>query len=173
MSERMNRIKVFAKELLGVLATDHRVYVAGNGGSASTASHFAEDLAKMGFDVTCLCDSVSRLTAIVNDSGWGATYTEQMRHFHKGDALVLFTVHGCEATSTTGGSQNVYEAAKLCKDRGGELFVFSGNDGGHLAKFFVRNGNFLTIRSGDCNVVEPAHVRQAHEVFAALKEMMK
>ena len=166
-------VKVFARELFGVGVTEHRIYVAGNGGSASTAQHFASDLMKLGFDVLCLCDNVARITAIVNDDGWDKLYTEQMRHFHAGDALVLFSVHGCEATKTTGGSTNLYEAAKLCRERKGELFVFSGNNGGHLAAFFKKNGCFLTLGSSDCDVVEGVHVVQSHAVCAALKEMLR
>ena len=163
-------IREFARRLAGLLATNRRIYICGNGGSASAASHFASDLNKLGFDAVSFTDNFSRASAIINDEGWDYLYTSQMGHFGKGDALILFTVHGCEATKTTGGSANLYEAAKLCRERMGDLYVFSGNDGGHLARNF--KGQFLTVKSGDCDVVEGIHVVLAHLVLAEIKEMM-
>lgn len=163
-------VREFARRLAGLLATGRRVYICGNGGSAANGSHFSADLEKLGFDAKCLTDNVARVTAIVNDCGWDRLFTEQMGRFHKGDALVVFTVHGCEATKTTGGSANLYEAAKLCRGRGGDLYVFSGNDGGRLAKAF--RGQFLTVKSGDCDVVEGIHVVLSHMVLAEIREMM-
>ena len=176
VTENLNGISpacvgVFSRRLAGLLATGRRVYVVGNGGSASSASHFTADLCKLGFDAVCLSDNAARVTAIVNDSGWDKLFTEQMGRFHKGDALVVFTVHGCEATKATGGSANIYEAARLCRDRLGDLYVFSGNDGGHLAKMF--KGQYLTVKSGDCDVVEGIHSTLAHMVLAEIKDVLK
>lgn len=164
------KVREFAKRLAGALVS-RRVYVCGNGGSAAMAGHFTADLQKLGFDALCLVDNAARVTAMVNDEGWDKLFTAQMGRFHKGDALVVFTVHGCEATQTTGGSANIYEAVKLCRERMGDLYVFSGNDGGHLAKCF--KGQFLSVRSSDCAVVEGIHAVLAHMVCAEIKEMMK
>ncbi len=167
------KVREFAKRLAGVLATGRRVYVAGNGGSSLTCQHFASDLLHLGFDVVCMVDNIARITAIINDLGWNNLFTKQMARFGAGDALVIFTVHGCVPTDTTGGRANIYATARLCRDRNGELFVFSGNGGGHLTKFFKHNGNFLTIPSGDCDVVEGVHSVLAHMVCAEIKEMIK
>ena len=74
-----------------------QVFIAGNGGSASTATHFTCDLAKFTFvegkprfRVLCLNDNVPLVSALTNDLGWENIYIEQLRNlFNQGDVLVL------------------------------------------------------------------------------------
>src|SRR5208337_5236112 len=79
-----------------------RVFTAGNGGSASTAQHFACDLAKFvipegerPFDVRCLTDNISLYTAWANDAAREDVFVNQMRGLLRpGDVLILISVHG-------------------------------------------------------------------------------
>lgn len=166
------RIMGFSDKLYEIWEKGGRVYIAGNGGSASTASHFSSDLMNLGFDVICMTDNISRITALTNDRGWGKVYTEQMAHFNEKDALVIITVHGCEGAQDAGPwSKNLLEAAYLVFERDGEVLVLSGNDGGFLAGTIC--ARFLTISSSDVNVVEGIHLVLTHLICADLERRMK
>lgn len=118
------------------------VYVMGNGGSASTASHFACDLAKWTtmsgkprFRVLCLNDNIPLLSALTNDEGWAAVYTEQLKAWLEPlDVVVAFSVHGGSGNGNAGAwSQNLPAALRLAKDRGARVVGFSGDGGGLMA----------------------------------------
>ncbi len=168
----VDRITGFTDMLLEIWKKGGKIYIAGNGGSASTASHFTSDLMNLGFDVVCMTDNISRVTALTNDKGWGKIYIEQMTHFNEKDALILITVHGCEGAQDAGPwSKNLLEAAYLAFGRGGEVLVLSGNNGGYLAGAIC--ARFLVISSQDVNVVEGIHLVLTHLICADLKRRPK
>ena len=88
--------------LLDCYRRQGRVFTAGNGGSASTAQHFACDLAKFvipdggrPFDVRCLTNNISLYTAWANDAAREEVFVNQMRGLLRpGDVLILISVHG-------------------------------------------------------------------------------
>lgn len=174
--EELERIKIFdvhkfTKNL--VASSGRRFFIIGNGGSASTASHFAADLQNLGYDAACLADSPARVTSLVNDKGWGRVYTEQMAHFVKDDALVVFTVHGCTGAEEVGPwSQNILEAVQLALKIGGEVFLFSGLSGGYFKDHHL-DVKRLTVKSGDTDVVEGIHLVLTHQICSFLKEIDK
>jgi D-sedoheptulose 7-phosphate isomerase len=115
------------------------VFVAGNGGSAGTATHFAADLNKMTsipgrprLRAMSLGDNVPLVSAIVNDEGWENLYTEQLETFFApGDALVAISVHGGKGRDKAGAwSQNLVKAIDWVKARGGTTIGLAGFDGG-------------------------------------------
>ncbi len=117
------------------------VFLAGNGGSASTASHFACDLAKWTrvegqprFRVMALTDNMPLFSALVNDEGPAAVYAEQLEPFvGAGDVLVLLSVHGGSGGDKAGPwSQNLLRALHLARERGARTIGLSGFDGGAL-----------------------------------------
>lgn len=75
---------------------DNRVFICGNGGSASTATHFACDMAKTTilpgkkrFKVECINDNVPLMLALINDDGFDNLFCEQLKSkFQKGDILI-------------------------------------------------------------------------------------
>lgn len=150
----------------------HRVYCAGNGGSASIASHFSADLCALGFDATCLCDAVPRVSALTNDAGWNKVYTEQMTHAKPGDVLVLFTVHGSVGAADAGPWSTNLKAAWLEAERRGMwVIVFSGNSGGFFKDTHV---SLVAVESAEPYVVEGALGVLTHHVCAQLKaELVK
>ena len=118
-----------------------QVFVAGNGGSASTATHFACDLAKFTvvgdkrrFRAICLNDNIPLISALTNDLGWENIYHEQLLNLmNPGDYLVLLSVHGGSGADKAGvWSQNLLKAAKYVQENGGKVIGFSGFDGGAL-----------------------------------------
>jgi D-sedoheptulose 7-phosphate isomerase len=149
--------------------TDNQVFVIGNGGSASTATHFACDLnkwvsdgAERRFRAFSLVDNVPLVSALTNDNGWSDIYSEQLRNFFRpGDVLVAISVHGGSGSDRAGPwSQNLLKAVKYAKDNGGKVVGLSGFDGGALKT------------ASDACVVVPAdstpHVEGMHLVLTHL-----
>jgi len=155
--------------LYGAWKRDNQVFVIGNGGSASTSTHFASDLNKWvsdeadrKFRAFALVDNIPLVSALTNDNGWGDIYVEQLRNFfRKGDVLVAISVHGGSGSDKAGPwSQNLLKAVKYVKDNGGEVVGLSGFDGGVLKT------------AADACIVVPAestpHVEGMHLVLTHL-----
>jgi len=148
---------------------DAQVFVIGNGGSASSSTHFACDLnkwvsdeAERKFRAFALVDNIPLMSALTNDNGWSDVYSEQLRNFfRKGDVLVAISVHGGSGSDRAGPwSQNLLKAVKYVKDNGGKVVGLSGFDGGVLKT------------AADACVVVPAestpHVEGMHLVLTHL-----
>jgi D-sedoheptulose 7-phosphate isomerase len=117
------------------------VFVAGNGGSAGTATHLAADLNKMTaipghprLRAMSLSDNIPLVSAIINDDGWENLYTEQLETFYSpGDVLVAISVHGGTGRDKAGAwSQNLVKAIEWVKARGGTTIGLAGFDGGAM-----------------------------------------
>jgi len=135
---------------------DGTVYVAGNGGSASTASHWTNDLGKAtkasgrGYmRVMCLSDNVSWLTALANDEGYEWVFSGQLENFAgPGDMLVVL--------SASGNSPNLLRAVDLALERGVVTVALLGFDGGAL-KQRVHEYLWLPTEVGEYGLVESGH----------------
>ena len=117
------------------------VFVAGNGGSAGTATHLAADLSKMTaipgrprLRALSLTENVPLMSAIINDDGWENLYTEQLENLYTpGDMLVTISVHGGQGRDKAGAwSQNLVRAIEWVKARGGTTIGLAGFDGGAM-----------------------------------------
>lgn len=127
-----------AMEIVSVLKaardSGRRVYVCGNGGSASTASHMASDLNKGAtrkdsprFRAIALTDNIASMTAHANDSSYEDIFVEQLKnHLEKGDVVV--------AISGSGNSTNVLKAVEYANALGATTIGLSGFDGGKLSR---------------------------------------
>ena len=110
-----------------------RVYTMGNGGSASTAQHFACDLAKYvippgqrPFDVRCLTDNVSLYTAWANDAERADVFVNQMRGLlTPGDVVLAISVHG-----GSGFSADLVRAVRFGNEVGAATVALVGFYGG-------------------------------------------
>ena len=118
-----------------------RMYLMGNGGSASTASHLVNDFGKCTvlpgrkrFKVIGLTDNPALITALVNDNGFDNLYSEQLLNFiEPGDTLVGFSAHGGSGKDKAGlWSQNLLKAYGIAKEHGVKTIGFSGYDGGAM-----------------------------------------
>jgi D-sedoheptulose 7-phosphate isomerase len=121
--------------------TGNAVYTMGNGGSASTASHFACDLAKCTIvsgkkrlRATAVVDNVPLVSAWTNDSGFGSIFAQQLQPWlEEGDVVIELSVHGGSGDGDAGPwSQNLVQVARLAKERGAKVIGFSGFGGGAL-----------------------------------------
>jgi D-sedoheptulose 7-phosphate isomerase len=137
------------------------IYVAGNGGSASTASHWVNDLGKATkiqgrppMRVISLSDNISWLTALANDEGYQRVFSGQLENFAQpGDVLVVI--------SASGNSPNLLRAVELARERGLETIAFLGFDGGAL-KTKVDHCLWLPTEKGAYGVVESGHSLLCH-----------
>lgn len=169
--------------LMHVWRNRRTVFVMGNGGSASTATHFAADLAKYTisdgkprFKVICLTDNVPLVSAWTNDGGFHSIFVEQMSPWlEPGDALVGFSVHGCSGAGSAGPwSQNMVRAMQAAKEGGATVIGFSGYDGGamaHLADYCLTVP--VDIDELGTPLVESIHVLLHHLVVHHLRERIK
>jgi D-sedoheptulose 7-phosphate isomerase len=156
------------------------VYAMGNGGSASTSSHFVCDLAKVTivpgrprFRVLGLTDNVPLTSAWTNDSGFGAVFAEQLEPWlEEGDVVVGFSVHGGSGEGDSGPwSQNLVRAVGLARERGARVIGFSGFDGGALARLAdVCVTIPVSAEPEGTALVESLHVTLHHLVCVALRE---
>ncbi len=121
--------------LLDAYRRQGRVFTAGNGGSASTAQHFACDLAKYvippgarPFDVRSLTDNVSLYTAWANDAAREDVFANLMRGLLKPeDVVILISVHG-----GAGFSGDLVRALRYANEVGARTISLVGFDGGTL-----------------------------------------
>ncbi len=155
----------------------------GCGGSASTATHFAADLAKTvmvngkkGFRAISLVDNIPLVSAWTNDKGWGSVFSGQLDQWlGPNDVLVGFSVHGGSGEGDAGPwSQNLIQAMKLAKDRKAKIIGFSGFDGGAMKQMAdVCLIVPVNMEPYGTPVVEAFHVVLHHGIIYALKNMIK
>ena len=157
---------------------DNQVIVFGNGGSASTSTHFACDLNKWvsdkadrKFRAFALVDNIPLVSALTNDNGWSDVYYEQLRNFfRKGDVVVAISVHGGSGSDKAGPwSQNLLKAVKYAKDNGGKIVGLSGFDGGVLNQV---SDACIVVPANSTPHVEGMHLVLTHLMCEQLREMI-
>jgi D-sedoheptulose 7-phosphate isomerase len=148
------------------------VFTMGCGGSASTATHFAADLAKTvgGFKTVSLVDNIPLVSAWTNDFGWDTIFEGQLRSWwvKRHDVLVGFSVHG----GNSKWSGNLAKGMRLMKDRKARVIGFSGFDGGELKK---GADACLVVPTGELYgtpLVEAMHVVLAHGIIFELRQRL-
>jgi D-sedoheptulose 7-phosphate isomerase len=155
---------------------DRAVYICGNGGSASTATHFASDLNKYvssdaphRFRAFALVDNVPLMSALTNDDGWSDVYSYQLEAFMKeGDVLVGISVHGGSGSDKAGPwSQNLLKAVKVAKEKKGKVVGLIGFDGGMLRKLADAS---IVVPADSTPQVEGFHLVLTHLISARLKD---
>lgn len=141
------------------------VYLMGNGGSASTASHFATDLMHCSLinhrpiiRAVSLSDNISLITAISNDRGYEYAFSHQLERLaKKGDILI--------AISASGNSKNLIEAFKTARSMGVTTVALVGFDGGKIMRMADYVVHVKTVK-GQYGPVEDAHLFIDHMVSA-------
>ncbi len=141
------------------------VFIIGNGGSASNASHFCDDLGKSTVGdyqkqkrpkALSLTDNVSYLTAWANDTQYERVFVEQLKNLAGRDDLLI-------AISVSGNSPNILRAVKWANAQGLRTFALTGYDGGKLKKLAQ---NALHVKLADMGMVESIHLLLFQYVLA-------
>jgi D-sedoheptulose 7-phosphate isomerase len=115
------------------------IFVCGNGGSASTASHFVCDMVKGAsfgresrFRIMALTDSLPTITAYSNDVSYDCVFAEQLKNFAQPGDVVI-------AISGSGNSPNVLRAIEYAGSIGCRTIALTGRDGGKLGPLVELN----------------------------------
>ena len=141
-----------------------KVYICGNGGSASTASHFAGDYNKglkdYGFDFICLSDNLPTMMAIANDISYDEIFRYQVKDkLHSNDIVI--------GISGSGNSQNIVNILDYAKQCGAYTVGVTGYDGGKV-KQIVDLAIHFPLK--DMQIVEDLHLILNHMTMRILKE---
>ena len=138
-----------------------RIFVCGNGGSASTASHFATDLVKgasfgreQRFRIMALTDSLPTITAYSNDVSYDCVFEEQLKNFAQAGDVVI-------AISSSGRSPNVVRAVEYGNASGCTTIALTGRDGGPLGRAAQLNIHAAHEHTGR---IEDLHVVVMHMI---------
>jgi D-sedoheptulose 7-phosphate isomerase len=137
---------------------NRQIFVCGNGGSASTASHFVCDMLKCAsarggrFRIMALTDSLPTITAYSNDVSYECIFTEQLKNFAKEGDVVM-------ALSGSGNSPNVVSALTYANSIGCQTIALTGRDGGKLGPLAK-----LQIRVAEPHMgrIEDGHLMACH-----------
>jgi D-sedoheptulose 7-phosphate isomerase len=142
-------------------AAGRSIFVCGNGGSASTASHFVCDMVKGAsfgrpsrFRIQALTDSLPTITAYANDVSYEAVFAEQLKNFARPGDLVM-------AISGSGNSPNVIRAIEYANSIGCRTLALTGRDGGRLGALAQLN---LQVSVPHMGRIEDAHLIICHMI---------
>jgi D-sedoheptulose 7-phosphate isomerase len=144
------------------------VYLAGNGGSASTASHFATDIGVGSLRrnnpvrVVSLCDNASVMTALSNDISFDAIFSDQLLLLGQpGDLLIVI--------SASGNSNNLINAVHTANKIGLLVYSLTGFDGGVLKKITSGKNVHVQSKKGAYGLVEDAHLAICHVITECIR----
>lgn len=164
-------IAQFTKTLLAARARGATVYFIGNGGSAATASHFANDLAigtnsyEQPFRVVSLTDNQAIITAIGNDFGYEEIFVRQLRVLSRpGDVLV--------AISASGNSPNLIRAMAYAASADIKTVAITAFDGGQM-KQIANEGVHVPTGPKEYGPAEDAHMVLDHLIGSYLMRVVK
>ncbi len=150
---------------------DANIFVIGNGGSAATATHFANDISigayseGQPFNVTSLTDNQAMITAIANDFGYEHVFEKQLRAFAKKGDL-------CIAISASGNSPNLISAFEYARKSGIASFAITAFDGGKLKEIA---DNYIHIKTElkEYGPAEDVHMILSGLIGSYLSQLVK
>jgi D-sedoheptulose 7-phosphate isomerase len=167
----VHEIKRFVDALLDARERSANIFFIGNGGSAATASHFANDLAigtqsyGKPFRALSLTDNHAIITALANDVGYADVFVNQLRILGKpGDAVV--------GISASGNSANLLRAFEYARSAKIKCIAITGFDGGRM-KEMADLGIHVRTAPGEYGPAEDAHMMIDHLVGAYLTHLVR
>ena len=146
-----------------------QIFIMGNGGSASTATHFVCDLAKNTrakgwphYKVIGLTDNMAIFSAYANDEGYENVFSQQLDNLIMPDDIVI-------GISASGNSKNVLNGIALAKSRNAITVGFTGFDGGQLSGMVHLN---IHVNSNIIEHVEDIHLMLEHMIVKCLRDQV-
>ena len=145
---------------------EKQVFVMGNGGSASTSSHFVADLLKTSitsennrFKAMSLSDNIPVLLAWSNDESYENIFSNQLENFLQKNDVVI-------GISGSGNSKNVLNAIQFANKKQAITIGLSGKGGGKLSEIVKIS---LTIQSDDMLTIETMHLLVCHLITTMIR----
>ncbi len=168
LSLNPQQITAFIDELMLARNNGKNVFFLGNGGSAATASHFANDLLAgmrlrkedKPFKAIALTDNNALITALANDEGYDQIFSKQLDVLMEPGDLVV-------AISASGNSPNLIKAIELARSRGNTVVGLVGFDGGKM-KQICNSIIHVETAKGEYGPVEDIHMVLDHLVTGYL-----
>ena len=171
----LTSLQIWSDAIYEAWEKEQSVYIIGNGGSGTTASHMAEDLgkstlreedlrdeSKRRLKVLSLTDNTGWLLAVGNDLGYDQVFVQQLMNYGQAGDLLI-------AISGSGNSPNVLEAVDWANRHDLKTFALTGFDGGKL-RTMGQTG--LHVPLDDMGMVESVHLCLFHwvlnDVFARI-----
>lgn len=145
-----------------------RIFICGNGGSASTAAHYMCDFNKgvsfdqdMKYDFECLSDNVPMMMAVANDIGYDDIFVVPLKNkMKKGDVVI--------GISGSGNSENVARAITYANENGAESIAICGYGGGMVKKIAK---HCIHVNVNNMQIVEDVHLMLNHLMMFILSNM--
>ncbi|MFH1126076.1 MAG: SIS domain-containing protein [Candidatus Altiarchaeota archaeon] len=163
------KFREIADALLEAYNKGKQIFVMGNGGSASAASHTACDLGKgtvmpgrKRFRIMSLSDNIPLMTAWANDTSYENIFSEQLENFVQEGDLVI-------GISGSGNSPNVLNALKLARSRKAKTIGLTGYQGGKMKDLC---DICLIVPSNNMQRIEDSHLIIEHALFLYIKEKL-
>jgi len=156
------------RELMQAYEHGKSIFMFGNGGSASLASHFACDLGKgtvingngqKRFRVLALTDNIPLMTAWANDSCYDQIFAEQLRNLvTPGD--VVFAISG------SGNSPNILRGLEVGRSHGARTIGLTGFEGGKMRSLC---NVCVILPSNNMQIIEDFHLSMTHAIFSVIR----
>lgn len=167
LSHQEKKIERMANIIFEAYKKGKQVFIMGNGGGASTASHCALGFEKQSavegkprLKSKSLSDNVALITAWANDVDYASIFVEQLKNQVEKDDVVI-------GISASGNSPNVLRAIEYAKDKGAITIGFTGFGGGKLKQLA---DEYIVLSSADYGQVEDTHLTLTHILSDILKE---
>lgn len=161
----ISEIEAVAKAFINARDAEKTIYVFGNGGSGSTASHMVCDIVKgvsykkeKKFKMVCLNDNIPILLAYSNDVSYDEVFVEQLKNFLQPGDVVL-------GISGSGNSENIIKAIEYANNKGNTTIGFTGFNGGKLKQIATLsfNSNYNCMQ-----ISEDVHLVALHILYKVL-----
>jgi len=159
LKDSSQNIQKIVDSLLKARESGGKIFIMGNGGSASTSTHFVADLLKTSiiknekrFKAISLSDNIPVILAWSNDESFDGIFVEQLKNFLQKDDVVI-------GISGSGNSINVINAINFASDSEAVTISLTGMDGGELSKISKIN---VTVPSNDMLTIETMHLAICH-----------
>ena len=157
-AEAVRIISKVAEEIVDAYRKGRKVILFGNGGSAADAQHITAELVgkyyleRAPLPAIALTVNTSSLTAIGNDYSFAQVFAKQLEALGEGGDVAI-------GISTSGNSENVFQALKVAKEKGLVTVGFTGRDGGKLKDIV---DYCLHIPSDDTPRIQEGHITAGH-----------
>jgi len=170
LSKHEDQIEKIINLLIKKRDAGNKIFTVGNGGSASTASHFVSDLLKTSitkknkrFKAISLVDNLPVILAWANDTSYDGIFEEQLKNLiSKNDVVIAF--------SGSGKSENVVKALRFAKKNGAICIGFTGMHGGYFPKLC---DICCAVPSNNMLIIESTHVILCHCLVDAIRNLGK
>ena len=167
--EILDNLEQTVLEIDKCLQAGNKVLIAGNGGSAADAQHFAAEIVgrykkeRKGYPAIALTTDTSIITALANDYSFDSIFSRQVEALGKQGDVFL-------GISTSGNSGNIIEAVKKAKEMGVKTICLLGRDGGELKDISER---CIIVPSDNTARIQESHIMLIHVICETVEKNFK